>query len=151
MVYTLWADDLVTLWHGIGRTISPLVMKNKLKIIFNLLVIFFSCILPFILFPFTLTIGLQLLNAPFIQSLQENSSRLEMYLPVLSLIVCLLVFVFSSIKGSERGIPVLYNLGAPFASGFVFIACLYNIVPLLIYGNTRTITWQGREYTQKKG
>ena len=151
MVYTLWADDLVTLWHGIGRTISPLVMKNKLEIIFNLLVIFFGCILPFILFPFTLTIGLQLLNAPFIQSLQENSSRLEMYLPVLSLIVCLLVFVFSSIKGSERGIPVLYNLGAPFASGFVFIACLYNIVPLLIYGNTRTITWQGREYTQKKG
>ena len=150
MVYTLWADDLVTLWHGIGRTVSPLVMNNKLKIIFNLLVIFFSGVLPFILFPVTLIISLQFLTAPFIQSLQENSYRLELYLPVLSLIICLFVFVFYSIKRSARGIPVAYTFGTPFASGFVFIACMYNIVPLLIYGNTRPITWQGRQYTQKK-
>ena len=71
MVYTLWADDLVTLWHGIGRTVSPLVMKNKLKIIFNLLVIFFSCVLPFILFPYP-HYSLQLLT-PFLSNLYKKT------------------------------------------------------------------------------
>ena len=31
MVYTLWSDDLKTLWHGIGRTVAPLVLKNKFQ------------------------------------------------------------------------------------------------------------------------
>ena len=150
MVYTLWADDLVSLWRGIGRTVSPLVMKNKRKIVFNLLVIFFSCIFPFILFLLTLSIGLQFLTAPFIQTLQENSYRLELYLPVLSLITCLFVFVISSIKRSEREISIAYTLGTPFGSAFVLIACIYYIVPLLIYGNSRPIIWQGRQYSQKK-
>ena len=50
MVYTLWGNDLVTLWHGIGRTIAPLVINNKYKIILNLLIIFFSCVMPFVIF-----------------------------------------------------------------------------------------------------
>lgn len=31
MVYTLWSDDLKTLWHGIGRTVAPLVLKTNSK------------------------------------------------------------------------------------------------------------------------
>ena len=150
MVYTLWADDLVTLWRGIGRTVSPLVMENKRKIVFNLLVIFFSCVFPFILFLFTLSLSIHFLTVPHIQTLQENSSSPELYLPVLSMITCLFVFVMSSIKRSEREIFIAYTLGSPFGSAFVLIACIYYIVPLLIYGNSRPITWQGRRYSQKK-
>ena len=151
MVYTLWADDLVTLWHGIGRTLAPLIMNNKYKIILNLLIIFFSCVMPFILFPITLSISIQLLTGSFIQSLQENYYYyLELYLPVLSLIICLFVFGFYSMKRSARGIPFVYTLGAPFGSGFVFVVCLYYIVMLLVYGKTKSLTWQGRQYTHSR-
>ncbi len=61
MVYTLWADDLVILWQGIGRTVAPLVIKNRPRVVINLLIIFFSCILPFILLPFTLSVALEIL------------------------------------------------------------------------------------------
>ena len=150
MVYTLWADDLVTLWHGIGRTVAPLVIKNKPRVVINLLIIFFSCILPFILLPFTLLVALEVLFPLLFTDIHEIPFHFEIYLPILSLMTCLFVFVFSSKKGSEEGIPAAYTLGTPFGSGFVFIACLYNIVPLLIYGNTKPILWQGRQYTYKK-
>jgi chlorobactene glucosyltransferase len=150
MVYTLWADDLVTLWHGIGRTVAPLVIKNKPRVVINLLIIFFSCILPFILLPFTLLVALEILFPLLFTDIHEIPFHFEIYLPILSLMTCLFVFVFSSIKRSDEGIPAAYTLGTPFSSGFVFIACLYNIVPLLIYGNTKPILWQGRQYTYKK-
>ena len=150
MVYTLWADDLVTLWYGIGGTVAPLVIKNKPRVVINLLIIFFSCILPFILLPFTLLVALEVLFPLLFTDIHEIPFHFEIYLPILSLMTCLFVFVFSSIKGSEEGIPAAYTLGTPFGSGFVFIACLYNIVPLLIYGNTKSILWQGRQYTYKK-
>jgi hypothetical protein len=149
MVYTLWGDDLMTLWHGIGRTVAPLVVKNKFKVLLNLLIIFFSSILPFVLFPFSLPIAFEL--SPF---LSGNSNTIyhhvQFYLPLLSLMACLFVFIFFSKKGGERGIPVTYTLGTPIGSVFVFIACTYNIIPLLIYRNTRPILWQGRRYIYKK-
>jgi chlorobactene glucosyltransferase len=151
MVYTLWADDLVTLWHGIGRTVAPLVMNNKRKIILNLLIIFFGCVLPFILFPITLSISIQLSNGLFIQNIQENLSHPELYLPVLNLTIYLFVFGFALMKNSARGIPFVYTLGAPFGSGFVFVVCLYNIAMLLLFGKTRSISWQGRHYARTKG
>jgi chlorobactene glucosyltransferase len=150
MVYTLWADDLVTLWHGIGRTVAPLVMKNKPRVVINLLIIFLCCILPFVIFPFALSVTLELLFPFLIANVYETPFHFEFYLPILSSVACFFVLVFSSIKGSERGIPMTYTLGAPLGSGFVFIACLYNIIPLLVYGNTKPILWQGRQYTYKK-
>lgn len=150
MVYTLWADDLTTLWHGIGRTIAPLIMNNKYKSILNLLIIFFSCVLPFVLFPITLSISIQLLTASYVQSVQEKYYLLVLYLPVLSLIFCLFVFGFYSMKRSTRGIPFVYTLGAPFGSGFVFIACFYYTAMLLVYGKTKSLTWQGRQYTHSR-
>jgi chlorobactene glucosyltransferase len=150
MVYTLWADDLVTLWHGIGRTVAPLVLKNKPRIVINLLIIFLCCILPFILFPFALSVSLELLFPLLFTDIHEIPFHFEIYLPILSSMACFFVLVFSSIKGSERGIPMTYTLGTPFGSIFVFIACLYNVIPLLIYGNTKPIMWQGRQYIYKK-
>lgn len=150
MVYTLWADDLTTLWYGIGRTLAPLVIKNKPKVVINLLMIFFCCLLPFILFPFTLSIALEFLFPLLSTNILEIPSHVQFYLPILSLMTCLFVFIFSSIKGGQRGIPMTYTLGTPLGSGFVFIACLYNIIPLLIYGSSKPILWQGRQYIYKK-
>jgi len=146
MVYTLWSDDLKTLWHGIGRTVAPLVLKNKFKVLLNLLIIFICCILPFVLFPYALCVTLKLLFPFLIINIHEIHFHFAFYLPILSLIACLFVFVLSSRKGSERGIPLTYTLGTPIGSAFVFIACTYNIVSLLLYGSSRPILWQGRQY-----
>ncbi len=150
MVYTLWSDDLKTLWHGIGRTVAPLVLKNKFKVLLNLLIIFICCILPFVLFPYALCVTLKLLFPFLITNIHEIHFHFAFYLPILSLIACLFVFVLSSRKGSERGIPMTYTLGTPIGSAFVFIACTYNIVSLLLYGSSRPILWQGRQYICKK-
>ncbi len=150
MVYTLWSDDLKTLWHGIGRTVAPLVLKNKFKVLLNLLIIFICCILPFVLFPYALCVTLKLLFPFLIINIHEIHFHFAFYLPILSLIACLFVFVLSSRKGSERGIPMTYTLGTPIGSAFVFIACTYNIVSLLLYGSSRPILWQGRQYICKK-
>ncbi len=150
MVYTLWSDDLKTLWHGIGRTVAPLVLKNKFKVLLNLLIIFICCILPFVLFPYALCVTLKLLFPFLIINIHEIHFHFAFYLPILSLIACLFVFVLSSRKGSERGMPLTYTLGTPIGSAFVFIACTYNIVSLLLYGSSRPILWQGRQYICKK-
>jgi hypothetical protein len=53
-------------------------------------------------------------------------------------------------KCKEYGVTPLYSLTIVFASTFAFIACMYNITPLLVYGNTRPILWQGRRYIYNK-
>jgi hypothetical protein len=52
MVSSLWSRDLHTLWHGIGRTLAPIVIKNKFKVVKNLLIIIFMSTLPFMLLPY---------------------------------------------------------------------------------------------------
>ncbi|MFZ0328540.1 MAG: hypothetical protein WBP64_00380 [Nitrososphaeraceae archaeon] len=56
----LWSSDLLTLRHGIARTIVPaLLNKNgkKRKVIRDLLVIFLTTVLPFILLPYSFGIA----------------------------------------------------------------------------------------------
>ncbi|MEJ7642687.1 MAG: glycosyltransferase family 2 protein, partial [Candidatus Nitrosocosmicus sp.] len=148
MMYTIWADDLLTLWHGIGRTLAPLVMKNRFKVISNLFIIFFASILPFALFPVTLWIAFEELS--FIP-LQDIPLNIYFYLPLLNLIPCVLMFISFSSRCKKYKIRSLFYLGSFVAAIFIIIACLYNIAPLLIFGKTRPIIWQGRQYTYIKG
>ncbi|HYO06878.1 MAG TPA: glycosyltransferase [Phototrophicaceae bacterium] len=147
MVITVWADDLKTIWNGIGRTLAPLVMKNKLKVILNLLVIFFATTLPFVLLPAALLISFEdLLSAP----IMAIPIHLHFYLVGLNLLPCAMMFALYSIKCKKYGITPLYSFGIVFASVFVVVACLYTTAPLLIHGKTRPIIWQGRRYTYDK-
>jgi hypothetical protein len=59
MVSSLWSRDLLTLWHGIGRTLDPIVIKNKFKVVKNLLIIIFMSTLPFMLLPYILSVTIQ--------------------------------------------------------------------------------------------
>jgi chlorobactene glucosyltransferase len=49
MAYTPCSEEVKAFWHGMGRTLAPLIVKNKFKVILNLLVIFFACTLPFVI------------------------------------------------------------------------------------------------------
>jgi hypothetical protein len=148
MMYTIWADDLITLWHGIGRTLAPLVMRNRFKVMSNLFIIFFVSILPFALFPATLWIAFEELH--FI-SLHNIPLNIYFYLPLLNLIPCVLMFISFSSRCKKYKIKSIYYLGSFVAAIFVIVACLYNIAPLLIFGKTKPISWQGRQYTYIKG
>lgn len=147
MVFTIWADDLKTVWSGIGRTLAPLIMKNKIKVILNLLVIFFATTLPFVLLPVTLLISFEkLISAP----VMAIPFHLHFYLIGLNLASCAMMFALYSLKCKKYGITPLYSFGIVFASIFVVVACLYTTAPLLIHGKTRPIVWQGRRYTYNK-
>lgn len=146
MVYTLWADDLVSLWHGIGRTMAPLVIKNKLKIILNLLVIFFACVTPFILLPLTILFDFSSFLGSYNTSIVIQNSNI-----IPGIIACVCLSIFSSAKGKKGKIPKKYSmLGAPFGSIFVFIAYLHSIIPILLNGSAKPIMWQGRNYFYDK-
>lgn len=147
MVYTTWADDMVTLWRGIGRTMVPLVMRNKFKVIANLVIVLFSAFVPFVSLP--------LLFYKMIDNfgLMVNDG-LYMELDVLSFVFtslsCAILVYFFFLKGKEYKMSPFYSIMSPFATGFVVISCLHSIVPLLIHGNSRPIIWQGRPYIYKR-
>lgn len=148
MVYTIWADDLNSLWHGIGRTLAPLVIKNRPKIVVNMVIIFITCVFPFIMLPFAISFEIG-------QNPITNYPSLSFYfstcLLLSNVIACVTVSVFISITEGYQRVMLMYNLwGLLVGSIFVFVACLYNIVPLLIHGGTKPIVWQGRRYLYDK-
>lgn len=145
MVYTLWADDLKTLWYGIGRTLAPLVIKNKTKIFFNLFILFFATVLPFILLPFLIINFYERYFNSLIITMDFNLCIL-----IINLIPCVMLLMLFSLKCREYKITILYSLTTLFASLFVFMASIYNVIPLLLNGKTRSILWQGRYYTYNK-
>src|SRR5215208_2329720 len=58
LIHALWSRDLSTLWNGIGRTITPMILKETRKVIVNFFTIFFMTMLPIlIILPITLIIG----------------------------------------------------------------------------------------------
>lgn len=147
MVFTLWADDLRTLWHGIGRTLAPLVLKNRLKVVLNLFAISFATALPFVFFPVTLWVSFgKLLSVPMF----AIPSNPYFYLMLLNLISFAMTFVLYSLKCKRYRVKPLYSFGIVFASVFAVSACLYTIVPLLTFGKTKPIAWQGRQYVYNR-
>jgi hypothetical protein len=119
-------------------------MKNRFKVISNLFIIFFATILPFALFPVTLWIVFEEL---YFISLHNIPLNIYFYLPLLNLIPCVLTFISFSSRCKKYKLKSPYYLGSFVAAIFVIIACLYNIAPLLIFGKTKPISWQGRQYT----
>jgi chlorobactene glucosyltransferase len=148
MAYTPCSEEVKALWYGMGRTLAPLIIKNKFKVIINLLVIFFACTLPFVILIISHPLISEKLflitnfGAPF----HFNYS----FFILLNLIACIMVFVGCAPKCKEYGITPLYSLGIPFASIFVIAACVYNVIPLVISGKTKPIVWQGRQYVYSK-
>ncbi|MFL6418512.1 MAG: glycosyltransferase [Nitrososphaeraceae archaeon] len=144
MAYTPCSEGVKAFWHGIGRTLAPLIVKNKFKVILNLLVIIFACMLPFVIILTVTTYHIIFEKLFFVTNSGESSYF--SYLTLLSLIPCIMVFIGCSAKCKEYGITPLCSLGIPFASILVIAACVYNVIPLLISGKTRPIVWQGRQY-----
>jgi len=146
MVYTTWADDMITLWHGIGRTMVPLVMKNKLKVIANLMIVLFSAFVPVVSLPFLFFKTIDNFGMMVNDGISIDLDILSFIFMSLS---CTILVYFFFLKGREYKMSALYSVMSPFAACFIILSCLHSIIPLLIHGNSRPIMWQGRPYIYK--
>jgi hypothetical protein len=136
MVLVNWSRGLSTLWHGIGgRTLAYLGMRNKVKVIVGLLIIFFLSTLPFILLPYTFSIA--------IQKFSLSIHILELLL--LNIIACLMITIGVAVKCKAYRLSPIFSLLAFFAAIFLIVSCFYNIAPLLIAGKTHFTNWKGRK------
>jgi chlorobactene glucosyltransferase len=146
MMSARWSRDLHTLWHGIGRTLAPIAITNRVKVIINLLFIFFISALPFMILPYTLSITV-IQQIPFMstsQLLLQFEFHLLLFLNIVS---CLIVIIGVAIKAvKEYRVTPVYSLLAFFAAIFLTISFLYTILPLLMSNKTKQITWRGRKY-----
>jgi cellulose synthase/poly-beta-1,6-N-acetylglucosamine synthase-like glycosyltransferase len=149
MAYTPCSEDVKALWYGMGRTLAPLVVKNRFKVILNLLVIFFACTLPFLI-SFIVVTYPNIFEKLFFISNSSQNHFYYLHWTLLNLIPCIMVFIGCSAKCKEYGITPLYSLGIPFASIFVIATCVYNFIPLLVSGKTKPIVLQGRQYIYTK-
>lgn len=136
--------DICALWHTIGRTFAPLIVKNKVKVVANLLIIFLVSFLPSIILPFT-----------FFSTVKEQTffsiSALSMLILWVNIVCCLIAIIATAIIGvKEYRLAPIYSSLSFLAAIFLIVACTYNILPLLIFNKTMPIMWRGRKYIYKR-
>jgi chlorobactene glucosyltransferase len=148
-ISALWSRDLLTLWHGIGRTFAPM---TKLQVFTSLITVFFMAMLPFLLLPSALLLGpytgtsdLNLLfwivdvSSTFQQQELEQLTMLFLYLNVIS---CLMIVIAVAAKDIKKyRITPVYSLLTFLGAGFIVISYIANIISLL---SEQSISWRGR-------
>jgi chlorobactene glucosyltransferase len=149
-VSALWSRDLLTLWHGIGRTFAPM---TEWQIFASLITVFFMAMLPFLLLPYALLLGAYIETSnvnPFfwmvdISDIFQQQQELEQ-LTVLSLylnvITCLTIVIAVAAKDMKKyRITPVYSLLSFLGAGFIVISYIANMISLL---SKRSISWRGR-------
>ena len=159
LIQALWSRDFLTLWHGIGRTLAPMILKEKRNVIINFLAIFFMTTLPFLTLLISFTI-IGFYNNELSTSLfttdKDNCNfyycELLLILNAIIFIICTFGVALNSIKMYK--ISPLYALLYPIGSLFLVIAYLSSMIPLLLSIHKKyaikTIEWKGRKYTYKR-
>jgi chlorobactene glucosyltransferase len=166
IVTALFARDRSTLWHSIQRTLTPVAIESKLRIIFHMLVLFFMTALPFLLLSYIVTtlpiarndellpqqqqrLPIFLLSILLSSTLPQSDGgqlSLELLL-ILNVVSCLLVIIAAAVKGRKKYLlPPMYCFLAPIGALYLIIAYGYNIIPLLLSKRAKPIMWRGRTH-----
>jgi cellulose synthase/poly-beta-1,6-N-acetylglucosamine synthase-like glycosyltransferase len=151
LINALWSRDLSTLWDGIGRTITPMILKEKRKVIINFFAIFCMITLPFvILLPYTIIVSLYGINIS-----DKNDFYYNCGILILNLIIFFMAIISITLNSVKTyKISPLYAVLYPLGSIFLVIAYLASIIPLLLplrkNSSKKTIQWKGRIYTYKR-
>ena len=151
LINALWSRDLSTLWDGIGRTITPMILKEKRKVIINFFTIFCMITLPFvILLPYTIIVSLYGINIS-----DKNDFYCNCGILILNLIIFFMAIISITLNSVKTyKISPLYAVLYPLGSIFLVIAYLASIIPLLLplrkNSSKKTIQWKGRIYTYKR-
>lgn len=152
LMHALWSRNFSTLWHGIGRTLAPMILKEKRKVIINFLAIFFMTTLSFLtLISFTI-LGLYFHRLSITDKNECNYYCAILILNLTIFLICIFCISLNSIKMYK--ISPFYALFYPIGSLFLVIAYLSSIIPLILFTHKKfaikTIEWKGRLYTYKK-
>jgi cellulose synthase/poly-beta-1,6-N-acetylglucosamine synthase-like glycosyltransferase len=100
-VSALWPRDLLTLWHGVGRTFAPM---TKRQIFVSLITVFFMALLPFVLLPYTLSLTVNDMTATDTDWIaqQQEAKQLSLFSFYLNSTSCLMVIISTAIKDMKR-------------------------------------------------
>jgi hypothetical protein len=94
----LWSRDLLTLWHGIARTLSPM---SKSRVIANVVSLFFLAVVPFLILPYSLSSSLEIA----IQHNQITFNHLTSSIVlILNISSCLMIAIGTAIKNIKNTI-----------------------------------------------
>jgi cellulose synthase/poly-beta-1,6-N-acetylglucosamine synthase-like glycosyltransferase len=164
VVTALFARDPSTLWHSIQRTLAPVAMESRLRIISHMLILFFMAALPFLLLSYIVTTLPIARNGEllpqqrppiFLLSIllssilpQSDGSQLSLELLfLLNIVSCLLVIIATVVKGRKKYLlPPTYCILAPIGALYLTIAYAYNIIPLILSKKGKPIIWRGRTH-----
>ena len=148
-IVALWARNLSTLWQGVARTISPMMLYQKKKVFINFVTIFVLTVLPSILIVTNLLLNMQ---AQLPMDLKFNN-----YLHLTIFIVYLLTFglttccvIMKLISMAE--VSPCYALLFPVGGFFLTSAYLATMLPLSLYikRSSKKVEWKGRTYTYNR-
>ena len=149
LIRALWSRDLSTLWQGIGRTLAPMILKEKEKVFINFVSIIFLTTLPHMLLLYTIYLNFIYSNIFDIPNSIHIFDNYYHTLFIFNLIVCLTSLVGIYIKTVKTyKINPLYTLLSPIGSIFLIIAYLSTIIPLLLY--SKSIEWKGRTFAYRR-
>jgi chlorobactene glucosyltransferase len=140
-VSALWPRDLLTLWHGIGRTFAPM---TKRQIFVSLITVFFMALLPFVLLPYTLSLTVNDMTATDTDWIaqQQEAKQLSLFSFYLNSTSCLMVIISTAIKDMKRYRMVpTYSLLCFLCAGLIVISCIANIISLF---SKQSLSWRGR-------
>jgi chlorobactene glucosyltransferase len=138
-VSALWPRDLLTLWHGIGRTFAPM---TKRQIFVSLITVFFMALLPFVLLPYTLSLTVNDMTATDTDWIaqQQEAKQLSLFSFYLNSTSCLMVIISTAIKDMKRYRMVpTYSLLCFLCAGLIVISYIAKIISLF-----SNLSWRGR-------
>jgi chlorobactene glucosyltransferase len=144
----LWSRDLLTLWHGIARTLSPM---SKSRVIANLVSLFFLAVVPFLILPYTLSSSLEI-------AIQHNkiifNHLTSSIIPILNISSCLMIVIGPAIKNIKKyNINAAYSLLTFPAALFLVSAYFAIMIPLFMSfkrSKILKVQWRHRTYIYKK-
>jgi glycosyltransferase involved in cell wall biosynthesis len=141
LISGFWSRDPFTLWYGIERTLAPVIKANKLEVFWNLVIVFFMALLPFLTLPYT--IWLITINKKVF--LFDDTDLLYAILFYLNILVCIIVIGAIATKDIRKyKISPIYSVFAVLASFFIVVA---HLNALLQFGlnDQKPIPWRGRK------
>jgi chlorobactene glucosyltransferase len=148
-ITALWSRNLSTLWHGLARTISPMMLYQKKKVFINFVTIFILAVLPSLLV---------VTNFPSIMQVQLHKDlTLNNYLHLITFVLYLITFglttccVIMKLVSMCR-IFTCYALLFPLGGLFLTLVYFATMLPLMlsIKRSSKKIQWKGRTYTYNR-
>jgi chlorobactene glucosyltransferase len=143
LISALWSRDAYTLWYGIERTLAPVIKDDAQKVLWNLLILFFMALLPFLSLPYTA--WLTNISREQLILIDGNSLSYAFFLFYLNMSVCAIIVVDIATKDIARyKISPLYSVFAALSSFFLVITYLNALLKFGL-NHQKAIPWRGRK------